>query len=144
MPKGFSMSLNPYLSFNGNAEQALELYKSTLGGEAYVMRFGDVAEMANHFGPDMKEKIMHARLQSPLGTIMLSDAPPGHLETSGNNVQVAVQVDSGDQAERIFSKLSDGGDVTMPLGKTFFAEKFGMCTDKFGVRWMVNYAPNGQ
>lgn len=137
------MSLNPYLQFNGNAEQALDHYRAALGGNAEIMRFNDVGETAGHVPADWKNKIMHSRLSSPLGTLMLCDAPPEFARKSGDNVRIAIHVESDAQAESVFAKLSEGGEVMMPLGKTFFAEKFGMCTDKFGVGWMINYAPNG-
>lgn len=137
------MSLNPYLQFNGNAEQALEHYRAALGGNADIMRFNDYGETAGHVPADWKTKIMHSRLSSPLGTIMLCDAPPEFARKAGDNVRIAIHVESDAQAESVFAKLSEGGEVSMPLGKTFFAEKFGMCTDKFGVGWMINYAPNG-
>ncbi|GEM_PF-267189 len=135
------MSLNPYLQFDGNAEGALELYRDALGGKADVLRFADNAEAANHVPPDWKNKIMHGRLSTPLGTIMLCDAPPQFAKRAGDNVRIAVHVESDAQAESVFAKLAAGGEVTMPLGKTFFAEKFGMCTDKFGVSWQI--VPDG-
>ena len=137
------MSLNPYLQFNGNAEQALQHYRAALGGNADIMRFDDFGVTESHVPADWKTKIMHSRLSTPLGTIMLCDAPPDFARKSGDNVRIAIHVDSDAQAESVFAKLSEDGEVTMPLGKTFFAEKFGMCTDKFGVGWMINYAPNG-
>jgi PhnB protein len=128
------MPLNPYLSFNGNAEEALDHYRSALGGEAQTMRWGG-SPAESHAPPDWKDKIMHARLETPFGVIMVADSPqPG---TTGGNVSIAVHADTNDKAEAVFAKLSQGGEVTMPIGKSFFAERFGMCTDKFGIGWMV-------
>lgn len=134
------MSLNPYLTFNGNAQEALDFYRTALGGDAQIMRFADHAEAAAHFGPEMSQKIMHASLQTPLGMIMLSDAPPEDAPIVGGNVRIVLHAESDDQAENVFATLSGGGEVSMPLGKTFFADKFGICTDKFGIGWMVVYA----
>jgi len=136
------MQLNPYLSFSGNAEEALEFYRSALGGELDIMRF-EGSPAAEHAPPGWGQKVMHGRLNSPAGIVMVSDASPDRAGTPGDNFSIAIQVDSESQADAIFSKLAAGGKVTMPLEKTFWSTKFGMLTDKFGIAWMVNGpAPN--
>ena len=131
------MQLNPYLSFSGNAEEALEFYRSALGGELEIVRF-EGSPAAEHAPPGWGGKVMHGRLDSPAGVLMAADASPEHAGTPGSNFSIAIHVDSEGQADAIFAKLTAGGKVTMPLAKTFWSAKFGMLTDKFGVAWMVN------
>jgi PhnB protein len=131
------MPLNPYLHFNGNAEEALEHYRSALGGDIEIMRWkGSPAE--GYVPADWGSKVMHGRLSSPAGVIMAADGSPESAGKTGDNVSIAVHPESEAAADAIFAKLSDGGQVTMALEKTFFSKKFGMLVDKFGVSWMVN------
>jgi len=136
------MQINPYLVFNGNAEEVLEFYRGALGGKLELTRFeGSLA--AEHAPPGWGQKVMHGRLDSPAGVIMASDASPERGGKPGDNFSIAIHVDNEGQADVIFSKLAAGGTVTMPLEKTFWSAKFGMLTDKFGIGWMVNGpAPN--
>jgi PhnB protein len=126
--------LNPYLTFNGDAREAMEFYRSVFGGELNLNTFGD-------FGtPDaaIKDKIMHAQLETPDGyTLMGSDLAPGMPFTPGNTMTVSL---SGDDASLrdYFDKLSAGGTVTMPLEKQMWGDEFGQLTDRFGIAWMVN------
>ncbi|SKC77417.1 VOC family protein [Ohtaekwangia koreensis] len=135
-------TINPYLNFNGTTEEAFNFYRSVFGGEfAAVQRFKDVPETAN-VPPEDQDKIMHIAL--PIGRenrIMGTDAleSAGHTLSPGNNFSIAIGADSEEEASRIFNGLSQGGQVTMPLEKTFWNAYFGMLTDKFGVQWMVNY-----
>jgi PhnB protein len=142
-------AIDLYLSFPGNCEEAFDFYKSTFGGDFSVLsRYKDIpgAEEANHaFAATDANKIMHIRL--PIGqgaTLMGSDRPAGE-ETAvfGDVFSISIAPDSEEEATRIFSELSAGGEVTMPLEKTFWNALFGTLTDKFGVQWMVNYE-NGQ
>jgi PhnB protein len=134
--------LNPYLSFEGNTEEAFNFYKSIFGGEfAILQRFKDTPE-AGTVPEKEKNKIMHVSL--PIGngnTLMATDAleSMGQKLTVGNNIQLSVSADSEAETDKIFNGLSAGGKVTMPLSKTFWGSYFGMCTDKFGVQWMVSY-----
>ena len=84
---------------------------------------------------------MYARLSTPYGDIDVMDAPPGSESALGGNVAIAIDVDDDDRAARIFATLADGGEIAMPFEATFFARKFGMTTDKYGVRWMISVAP---
>lgn len=132
------MSLNPCLYFTGNAEEALEHYRSALGGEVQIARYED-APPGQPVDPSWKRKVMYGSLKSPLGTVACMDAPAGRAGNPGNNFSISVETDSEAQADAAFAKLCEGGSVTMPMDKTFFAEKFGMVDDKFGVTWMIGY-----
>ena len=134
------MQLNPYLTFTGNAEEAFEFYRSVLGGKLDVVRFGGTPA-AQHTPPGWENKVLHARLESPAGVIMCSDASPEQAGPPAGRFNLSLQVDDEREAEAIFAKLSAGGQVTMPIEQTFWAKKFGMLTDKFGIAWLVN-CPN--
>ena len=137
--------LNPYLNFKGNTEEAFNFYKSVFGGEfVMVQRFKDTPE-ADRVPANEKDKIMHISL--PLGKgnfLMATDAleSMGHKLTVGNNVQLSISTDSEEEADKIFEGLSAGGKVSVPLAKSFWGAYFGMCTDKFGMQWMVSYDYN--
>lgn len=137
--------LNPYLNFKGNTEEAFNFYKSVFGGEfVMVQRFKDTPE-ADRVPANEKDKIMHISL--PLGKgnfLMATDAleSMGHKLTVGNNVQLSISTDSEEEADKIFNGLSAGGKVSVPLAKSFWGAYFGMCTDKFGMQWMVSYDYN--
>jgi PhnB protein len=129
--------LNPYLNFNGNAREALEFYASVLGGELNLSTF---AEFAGQDSPDAA-KIMHGQLETEAGyTIMAADAATG-MESSGfHGFGVSISGDDADAdaLRRYWEGLSSGGTVTMPMQKQAWGDEFGMCTDKFGVPWLVN------
>jgi PhnB protein len=129
--------LNPYLNFNGSADQAIQLYQRALGAQVdNVMRFGDAAQMP--VAPADKNRVMHAVLQIGGGTLMLSDTMPDQPTVMGSNVYVTLDFDDvGDMTQK-FDALAAGGKVTMPLNDTFWGAKFGMLTDAFGVNWMFN------
>jgi len=130
------MAINPYIHFNGNAEEALGHYRDALGGELEILRFaGSPAEGCAPEG--WGQKVLHGALQTKVGLILASDASKDRVSNPGDNIEIAVQVDSEVDAEQIFSKLGEGGDVTLPLAQTFFSPKFGMLVDKFGIRWIV-------
>ena len=129
--------LNPYLSLPGTARQAVEFYSGVFGGEASVMTFGDAgaADAPN------ADQVMHAQLESPSGyTLMVADMPPGTDHQPGNDMSVSLSGDDVDELRGYWDKLSDGGAVQVPLEKQMWGDVFGMCTDKFGVSWMVNIA----
>jgi PhnB protein len=128
--------LNPYITFAGNARQAMEFYKSALGGELAMNTF---AEFGND-GPD-GDKIMHANLETPDGfTLMASDTPPGMEEPSGNNLAISLSGDDNDKLRAYWDQLTEGAKVTMPLERQVWGDEFGQFTDKFGIQWMVNIA----
>ncbi|MBE0639014.1 MAG: VOC family protein [Bacteroidales bacterium] len=135
-------TINPYLTFNGNCEEAFNFYKSVFGGEfPYIGRFKDMPA-GSPVPDDMKEKIMHVSLPiSKETTLMGSDASEtfGQTANFGDNISLSVNTDSEEEATSLFAALSEGGRITMPLEKTFWNALFGMCTDQFGINWMVNY-----
>ena len=134
------MSVTPYLFFNGRCDEAIAFYKKTLGAEEIMlMRFRQAPDQSM-VQPGMGEKIMHARLKIGDSVIYLSDGMcSGEQRFDGFSLSVTVA--NEEEAERRFSALADGGEVRMPLEKTFFSPKFGAVADKFGVGWMVYVEP---
>lgn len=133
------MQVQPYLLFNGNCREAFETYHRILGGEMQAMLTQGDAPMDGEVAENMKDKIMHACLVIDGDMLMASDVPPEYEKPLGG-FSVSLQVDSAEEAERIFNALAEGGTVTMPLGQTFWAESFGMLVDRFDVPWIVNFA----
>lgn len=134
-------AVNSYLNFNGNCAEVFEFYKSVFGTEyESVMRFGDVP-VDNPTTQEEKDMIMHISLPIGKGTYIFGSDVPAHMGkvTPGNNFNIAIAPDSEEEAKKLFDGLSAGGQVTMPLEKTFWNAYFGMFTDKFGISWMVNY-----
>lgn len=138
-------AINPYLNFNGTSEEAFNFYKSVLGGEFItVARMKDTPPMPGmeNLSDSDKEKIMHISLALPNGTtLMASDTleSMGHSLNQGNNYNLSISAESEEEATTLFNGLSQGGTVTMPLEKTFWGAYFGMCNDRFGIQWMINY-----
>lgn len=134
--------LNPYLNFAGNTEEAFKFYKTIFGGDfKFLQRFKDTPE-AGRVPANEKDKIMHVALPVGKGnTLMATDAleSMGHKIIPGNNINLSLEAESKEEAEKLFKGLSQAGKVTMPLGDTFWGAHFGMVTDKFGIQWMVNY-----
>jgi len=134
-------SVNPYLNFDGNTEEAFEFYQSVFGGELQLVRFKDMDDTMGAKGDDL-EKIANVVLPIGGNTMLMGDDGPavmGHPITVGNNFSINIEADSAEEAENVFNDLSAGGEITMPLEKTEWAEKFGMLTDKYGITWSVNY-----
>jgi PhnB protein len=136
-------TLNPYLNFQGNTEEAFNFYKSVFGGEfVALMRFKDTPE-ADKIPAHEQDKIMHIAL--PIGKdniLMGTDTleSMGQTLQAGNNMSLAIGADSEEEANKLFKGLSAGGQVTMPLEKAFWGDYFGMLTDKFGIQWMVSFS----
>ncbi|MFI6034161.1 VOC family protein [Streptomyces sp. NPDC051315] len=127
--------LNPYLSFDGDARQALEFYREVFGGDLRINSYGDFGE-SDAPGAD---KVMHGMLETPSGfTLMGADAPPGMEHAAGNNFAVSLSGDDDAELRGYWEKLSAGGSVSVPLEKQMWGDVFGMCADRFGVPWMVN------
>ncbi|MAT38713.1 MAG: VOC family protein [Ectothiorhodospiraceae bacterium] len=141
MPKA-----NVYLTFDGNCEEAFDFYKSVLGGEyPYVGRFKDMPpqEGMPPIPDEMANRIMHISLPIGEDSILMGSDTGGEGApdlVQGNNFSISVDADSKEDADRLFSGLSAGGNVTMPMADTFWGSYFGMCTDKFGINWMVSYS----
>jgi PhnB protein len=131
------MQLNPYLSFNGQCETAFKFYEQCLGGKIEAMLTYGNSPMAEEVSSEWWDKIMHVSLIVGDKTLMGSDNPPEHYEeTKGSSVLLGVE-DSA-EAERIFEKLAENGKVRMPIQETFWAARFGMLVDQFGIPWMIN------
>jgi PhnB protein len=137
--------INPYLTFNGNCEEAFTFYKSVFGGEfTFIGRFGDMPpqEGAPAMSPEVANLVMHVSL--PIGgeTILFgSDASEafGQVATFGSNISISINTSSTKEADTLYNGLSAGGKQTMPMNKTFWGAYFGMFTDKFGIHWMINF-----
>ena len=131
------MQLNPYLTFKGQCEEAFKFYAQCLGGTIQMsMTFGD-SPMADQVPSEWRDKIVHATLLVGTTAVGGSDAPPDRYEPP-KGISITIQLNDPAKAERIFQSLSEGGTVTMPLEKTFWAARFGMLVDRFGIPWMVN------
>ena len=136
-------SVNPYLNFNGNTEEAFNFYKSVFGGDFLaVVRFKDFGQNPMNVPEKDHEKIAHIAL--PLGggaMLMATDTLEslGQKLIVGNNHYITLETDSPEEADQLFNGLSAGGRVEMPLQKTEWAEKYGICSDRFDIQWMVSY-----
>lgn len=133
------MKLVPYLNFYGQCEEAMNFYKDVLKGEVLgVHRFGDSPmPIDDNIDDSMKSKIMHMAIKFGDNLLYASDG----METKavdGNRYTLSINTDAPEEAEEIFKKLSEGGNVIMPIQATFWAERFGMLKDKYGVSWMLN------
>jgi PhnB protein len=130
--------LTPYLTFDGNAREAMEFYQSVFGGDLRVNTFGEFGSP----DPAISDKIMHAQLTTGQGYILMaSDTPPGMPYSPGNTMTCSLFGDAGDGLEEAWAKLADGGTVTMPFEKQMWGDQFGQCVDRFGIPWMVNVTP---
>ncbi len=137
------MQLTPYLFFDGRCEEAIQFYKKTLDAKVeMMMRFNESPEPPppGMVPPGSESKIMHAALRIGDTTVMASD---GHAGGKPKFEGFSLSLNAKDEAEadRLFNALADGGQVQMPLGKTFFAKRFGMVADRFGVGWMIIVEP---
>lgn len=127
--------LNPYISFAGDARQAMEFYERVFGGTLTLSTFGE-SGVPDSPGSD---KIMHGVLETDNGfTLMGADMPPGMEHVPGNNIAVSLSGDDNSELRNYWAKLSDGGTVSAPLEKQAWGDEFGMCVDQFGIAWMVN------
>ena len=136
-------TINPYLSFKGNCEEAFNFYKSVFKGEfQFIGRYKDLGKTdRENFSPDLDEKIMHVSLPISKETILMgcdADQTKGEATLSGNNIALSINCDDRKEAVRIFVGLSVGGQVIMKMGDTFWGAYFGMLKDKFGIHWTVS------
>jgi PhnB protein len=136
--------LNPYVNvLDGKAREALEFYRSVLGGELNVMTFGEMGAE----GP-VADQVMHGQLETDAGfTLMVADAPPEMVQvTMGNNISISLSgpAEDGDALRGWFAGLAEGGQVPQPLQPAPWGDEFGMLVDRFGITWMVNIAGSGQ
>ncbi|MFH8977052.1 VOC family protein [Streptomyces sp. NPDC017890] len=130
-----SSRLNPYLSFDGDARQAMEFYEQVFGGVLSLNTFGASGDSDSPHA----DKIMHGMLETPSGfTLMGADTPPGMTHSPGSNFSVSLSGDDESELRGYWERLSAGGSVAVPLEKQMWGDVFGMCTDRFGIPWMVN------
>ncbi|MEP6822012.1 MAG: VOC family protein [Chthoniobacterales bacterium] len=137
-PANSSIAIQPYLFFGGRCEEAIEFYRNAVAAELLMlMRYKENPEPEGNMPDCFEEKVMHASMRIGESVVMASD---GSCEGPANfdGFSLSVTVPDEEEAERVFAALGSGGLVTMPLAKTFWAPKFGMLTDKFGVGWMVS------
>ena len=137
--------INPYIHFNGNAEEAFTFYKSVFGGEfAMIMRFKDMSSPENPLSENEANKIMHIAL--PIGknsVLMASDTPEfmGRHNENENRSKISISAESKEEADKIFNGLSADGKIEMPIAESPWGSYFGMFRDKYGIEWMVDFDP---
>ena len=128
-------TLNPYISFAGDARDAMERYREVFGGDLTLSTFGDFGQE----GTPIEHLIMHGMLHTPSGfTLMGADTPPGMDHQPGGAITISLSGDDEAELRGYWDGLSDGGTVTLPLERQMWGDLFGQCTDRFGVNWMVN------
>lgn len=131
----------PYLNYRGNCEEAFKFYQKTFGGKLDIMKMKDAPPDPNMKVPDSdKNLVMHARLVSDKATLMASDVLSGMPFNGMHGFSVALDYATAAEAKKVFAALAEGGKIGMPIGETFWAEAFGLVTDRFGTPWMVNGA----
>jgi PhnB protein len=134
------MKINPYLMFNGNCEAAFKFYEQCLGGKiTAMMTYGEAPEpsVVEQTPPEWRSKIMHTSLKFGDQELMGSDSPPEYYEEA-KGFSVCISLNDPTEAERIFHTLAENGKVQMPFQQTFWAYRFGMLVDQFGIPWMIN------
>jgi len=132
------MQLNPYLMFNGQCEAAFKFYEGCLGGKIAFKITNGESPMAKDTPKERLNHILHARFEVDGKTLMGSDSPPERYEKPTKGFFVSLGIDTPKEAERVFAVLSEKAEVSMPLQETFWAHRFGMLTDQFGIPWMIN------
>ena len=141
--------INPYINFNGNAEEAFNFYKSVFGGEfATIVRMKDISSPENPVAENDANKIMHIALPIGPNILMGNDVPEflGPVNENENRSKIAIVAESREEADKLFSGLSAGGSVEVPIGDSPWGSYFAMFRDKYGIEWMVDFSPkyNGQ
>ena len=130
------MQATPYLFFDGQCEAAFNFYAQCFGSQILAsIKYGDHGACES-LGPEARNRIMHTAMKLGSGMLLASDCPPGQFEKP-QGFAVSVDVASPEEAERVFGQLSVNGNVTMPMAETFWAVRFGMVTDQFGIPWMI-------
>jgi PhnB protein len=141
--------INPWINFNGNAEEAFTFYKSVFGGEfAKIMRFKDLSSPEFPIAEEDANKIMHIALPIGKNILMANDVPEsmGPVNENENRSKISISAESKEEADKLFNGLSVGGQVEMPIMDSPWGSYFGMFRDKYGIEWMVDFDPkyNGQ
>jgi PhnB protein len=138
-------SINPHINFNGNAEEAFNFYKSVFGGEfAKIMRFKDLASDEFPVAENEANKIMHIALPIGKNVLMANDVPEamGRTNENENRSKIVISAESKEEADKLFSGLSAGGQIEMPIADSPWGSYFGMFRDKYGIEWMVDFEQN--
>jgi len=138
-------SINPHINFNGNAEEAFNFYKSIFGGEfTKVIRFKDMASAEFPVAEHEANKIMHIALPIGKDVLMANDVPEsmGRTNENENRSKIVISAETKEEADKLFSGLSAGGQIEMPIDDSPWGSYFGMFRDKYGIEWMVNFYPN--
>ncbi len=136
------MQLVPHLNFSGQCEEAFKFYEGSLGGKIqFMMTYAD-SPMAERMPPEWRKKIIHATIRIGDALVMGADAPPDHFQKP-QGFSMSLEIKEPTDAERLFQALAEGGQVTMPIQKTFWAQRFGMLVDRFGIPWMINCGEAG-
>jgi PhnB protein len=139
-------TLNPWINFNGNAEEAFTFYKSVFGGEfAKVVRFKDIASDEFPVAEKEENKIMHIALPIGNSTVLIANDVPeilGQVNEHENRSKILVSTESKEEADRLFSGLSAGGEVEGPMGDSPWGSYAGMFRDKYGIEWIIEFSPN--
>ena len=130
--------LNAYLSFDGQCAEAMKFYADVLDAKVEALITYNDVPGEQPMPPDGADRIMHACLSHPDFALMAGDIPPGVVYDGMSGVMMTLTYDRVDDARRVFAAFADGGNVTMPLGETFWAEAFGMVTDRYGTGWGIN------
>jgi PhnB protein len=136
--------INPHINFNGNAEEAFNFYKSVFGGEfAKIMRFQDISSPEYPVAEKETNKIMHIALPIGKNFLMANDVPEsmGRVNENENRSKISISAESREEADKIFSGLSAGGNIEVPIADSPWGSYFGMFRDKFGIEWMVDFDP---
>ncbi|HEU0051725.1 MAG TPA: VOC family protein [Longimicrobium sp.] len=131
------MHFTPYLNFNGNCAEAFRFYERVLGGKITFMQTHGESPMADQVPAEMGDLVMHVSMEVNGQVLMASDSPPEYYHP-GSSVWVSIHLDEPAEAERVYAELSEGGDIKMPIGKTFWAGRFAMFIDRYGTPWMIN------
>ena len=132
------MKLNPYLSFKGDCAEAFSFYERCLNGKILFSMTHGNSPMSEGTPPEMRDKIMHMSMQAGDAVLMGSDIPAEHYQKPSPTCQIALGIKDPAEAEKVFNALSEGSTIHMPLQETFWAQKFGMLTDRYGFGWMIS------
>lgn len=130
------MKMNTYINFNGNCAEALHFYEKHLGGKIVSMSTFDQMPDHTNTPPGMEKKVLHARILIGDALLMASDGPPDRVQPM-RSAYLSLTLDSNEEAERLYAILSDSGEIFMKMEETFFAHRFAMLRDKFGISWML-------
>ena len=134
--------INPHINFNGNAEEAFNFYKSVFGGEfAMIMRFKDISSPEYPVAKNEANKIMHIALPIGKNILMANDVPESMGRVNENRSKISISTESREEADKLFSGLSAGGQIECQIGDSPWGSYFGMFRDKYGIEWMVDFDP---